>query len=965
MKLRTKVFITLVPITVLFVILFYSLGIAMLNNQAMANDRKEAGEAAKRIGVGINNMESILNIKCGAYSYWDDTWYFLQDRDEAFLENNLNAYTMSGYDVDAMMLFSNESALVYDMAVEWLDDTNVTEGHVPDDLISVIEQDPVIIYALNESANTSGILSYSGGRVIFSSSPVMRSDGSGPAMGTMVMVMFLDQEVEASLSETFGNPLTIEAFEGREQQNLSLVNLNATTMLATWSLQGRDGEPAALLSLQVPREWYLESQNQSGFLMQIIISAGALNLVLIMMFVDRGVLARLHSLTDDINKIGRGELKERRVRVLGDDELADLGTQVNAMLDSLDRSEQELVMKERRYRAVVEGSSNAIILVSGKDLSILEVNPAFLRMTGRNDLDMEGQRITEVLEAPWDWTNVQAATEEGRVLEGEGRLKHANQSVLDLELSMTPLTLDGTEAFFIVGRDLTERRRAEKDRERLLDDLSRSNENLEMTLKSIDDGVISVDQNDNVVLMNRAAEGLVGVNRRYGVGKNIRELVPLPDRDWNDYLTLRQAGPLRVAMRNVSGQTWQMEYSYLTLTSENGEPMGKMFTFRDISEKTRAEVAEANAGRLEAIGTLAGGIAHDFNNVMTSVVGELYLLRTEIENSEGSMQRSRERINDMEMAMDRAKFVAQELLSLSKGGAPIQRPTTLRALLEDTARLAFTGSSITWSLDCPPDIWPVNIDQGQINRAFLNILFNAQEASREGSSVEIMVRNVRSRPGPDPDGRYVNVDFIDHGAGIPADVLPRIFDPYYTTKVTGTGLGMTVTFTTIKRHGGSIEVTSEIGKGTKVSVFLPATDEKVVETPRSDKPISGTGRVLIMDDEEFILQVTTDILQNLGYEAEAAHDGDEALAFYKKSMDEGRRFDVVIMDLTIPGGMGGKEAIGKLLRLDPTARAVVSSGYSTDPVMANFSDYGFVGVVPKPYKIDELSIVVKKAMEKA
>jgi signal transduction histidine kinase len=209
-----------------------------------------------------------------------------------------------------------------------------------------------------------------------------------------------------------------------------------------------------------------------------------------------------------------------------------------------------------------------------------------------------------------------------------------------------------------------------------------------------------------------------------------QDVIPLPDSDWNDYRTLRQGGPSGRA-EDLLGTGWQMEYNFVTLTNEKGELMGKMFTFHDISEKARAEIAEANAGRLEAIGTLAGGIAHDFNNVMTSMMGELYLLRSEIDNSEGSMQRSRERINDMEMAMDRAKFVAQGLLSLAKGGAPIQKPTNLRELLDDTSRLAFTGSSITWSLDCPDDIWAVNIDQGQMNRAFLNILFNAQEASRE------------------------------------------------------------------------------------------------------------------------------------------------------------------------------------------------------------------------------------------
>lgn len=968
MKLRTKVLLILIPMTILFILIFNAVGVSMLNDQATAMDQEEARSAAQRIGVGLGNIEYILNIKCGDYSYWDDTWSYLEDYNASYIENNLNAYTMYGYEVDAVLLYDIASNLIYNMSVDATDPEDPLASEVPSGLLAAIQSDESIIYDMENE--TSGVLSYDDGSVILSSCPILRSDGSGPARGKMIMAVYLNENVEVSLTETFGNALRIEIEPddpglalGTGPEELTIKNINDSTMLCSWSISDLNGVPAAVMNLDVGRDWYQQSQRTGMFLLHTIITTATINCLLMLLFVDRAVLSRMHILMDDVFRIGRGQSKEKRVSTLGDDEIADLGKQVNIMLENLDRSEQELVMKERRYRVLVEGSSNAIILVSSKDLSIIEVNPAFLRMTGRNDYDIKRTRITEVLDAPWDWNTAKTTGEGGKVLEGEGRLMHSNQSVLDVELSMTTLNFEGEEAYFIIGRDLTDRRRAEKDRERILDELSRTNENLEITLKSITDGVISVDQHDGVVLMNRAAEDLIGVNRRYGIGRNIRELVPLPENEWDDYRTLHQAGPLRVSMRNNSGQIWQMEYSYITLTSDKGEVMGKMFTFRDISEKARAEIAEANAGRLEAIGTLAGGIAHDFNNVMTSVVGELYLLRTEIENSEGSMQRSRERISDMEMAMDRAKFVAQELLSLSKGGAPIQKPTTLRGLLEDTARLAFTGSSITWSLDCPNDIWPVNIDQGQMNRAFLNILFNAQEASHEKGSVEIVVRNVFSRPGPDTEGRYVNVDFIDHGEGIPSDVLPRIFDPYYTTKATGTGLGMTVTFTTIKRHGGTIEVTSEVKKGTKVSVYLPATDEPIRDAPRSDRPVSGTGKVLIMDDEEFILQVTMDILQSLGYETEVAHDGEEALRAYGQAMKDGRKFDVVIMDLTVPGGMGGKETIGHLLKIDPFARAIVSSGYSNDPVMADYQNFGFVGVVPKPYKIEELSLVVKNAMQ--
>ena len=965
MKLRTKVIITLIPITILFIVLSNFVGANMITSEAIENDELEAREAVKRIDVGLSNMENILNIKCGDYSYWDDTWSYLQTLDPSFVESNLQAETWLAYEVDVVLLYDNASTLAYSLAVDSL---NWTETDVPDDLLRVIEADEHIIYDLEESVDISGILAYQGGSVLFSSCPVMRSDGSGPVMGTMIMALFLDSEVEASLTETFGKSLSIGEIpddmllSGMEAEEVSIVEVNATTMVCHWTLSDMNGEPAALLTLEVPRTWYLESQHQRDFLLTMIVASAAINFILIMVFLDRVILSRVGSMMDDINKIGKGEMKERRVRALGHDEIRDLGVQMNTMLESLDRSEQELIQNERRYRAVVEGSSNAILLMDEKDRSIIEANPAFYKMTGHTPFTLNQLDITDVLEAPWEWER--AGTSDGsRMTEGEGRLIHSNGSTLDVELSMSLLNYEGKNTYFILGRDLTERRRAEKERERILEELSRANENLEMTMKSIADGVISVDQNNAIVLMNRAAEELMGVTRRYAVGKSITDIVPLPDHEWDDYRTLRNGGPSRVVMRTSSGQTWQMEYNFVTLTNEKGDLMGKMFTFRDISEKARAEIAEANAGRLEAIGTLAGGIAHDFNNVMTSMMGELYLLRSEIDNSEGSMQRSRERINDMEMAMDRAKFVAQGLLSLSKGGAPIQKPTTLRDLLEDTARLAFTGSSVTWSLDCPPDIWAVNIDQGQMNRAFLNILFNAQEASRERGSVDIVVRNVHSRPGPGSEGRFVRVDFIDHGTGIPADVLPRIFDPYYTTKATGTGLGMTVTFTTIKRHGGTIEVESEVDKGTKMSVYLPATDTMAEDQQHADGPIAGQGRILVMDDEDFILQVTSDILEGLGYHVDTASDGEEALRKYREAMALGERFDIVIMDLTIPGGMGGKEAVGQLLGIDPGARAIVSSGYSNDPVMAQFRDFGFVGVVPKPYKIEELSYIIKNAME--
>jgi PAS domain S-box-containing protein len=500
------------------------------------------------------------------------------------------------------------------------------------------------------------------------------------------------------------------------------------------------------------------------------------------------------------------------------------------------------------------------------------------------------------------------------------------------------------------------------NRKRTEERLSAESERLAVTLRSIGDAVITIDEQGSIILGNKVAEEMTGLNRYTMVGMNIREVIALPEVDWDRIATAESGGPIRSEVSGPNGVKQVIEYHFTTLLGGQDEKMGKVFVFRDVSEKDRAEIAEANAERLESIGTLAGGIAHDFNNLMTSVTGELYLLRSEIDQSESSTRRSRERLDEMEMAMDRAKFVAQGLLSLSKGGAPILKPTKLKRLLEDTARLAFTGSRLNWTLECPDDLWTVNVDINQMNRAFMNILLNAQEASTSAGTINITARNSSGAWRGRPAGKFVVIEFLDHGSGIPEDVLPRIFDPYYTTKSSGTGLGMTVTYSTVTRHGGDIQISSVVGKGTKVTIRIPATEENAASEPEALKVERGSGRILVMDDERIILEITSEVLTELGYSVEVAVDGKEALEKYRESMSAGRKFDAVIMDLTIPGGMGGKEAIQRLLNMDPGAKAIVSSGYSNDPVMANFLDYGFAGVVPKPYKISELSKSLKNVL---
>ena len=963
MKLRTKTIVTLIPLTLLFVFLTNSLGANIIVGQALEGDNARARAASAAINLGLQDKVSQIDMLCADWGIWDDAWYFVQYHNSTFNDQVLYPKSLVANDLEVLLFYNVTGDFVDGLA---LDKVNATVIDIPKDLLSIIANDTTLKLRDGVEDHREGILSLVNGSAIFSSRSITRTGLIGPVMGTIIVVSYVDQGTASSLSNLYGAKVSIGANVNDPEmlKNLGTDGVvirfqNDSSLNASWLVKDIYGKAALSVSLDVKRTAYLNVKGATEYMTEAVIAVGIVNLLLMLVFVDRGILWRLHKIMDDINKIGTGERKERRVRVMGDDELRDLGIQVNTMLESLDRSDKELLLKEKKYRTIVEGSSNAIFIVRREDGRIIDVNPAFLKMTGNSIERLDSLKIEDVLASSEQWSPRGTSLPRSAVMEGYGHLIHTDSCTSEVEVSRSTLLLAGIDVDSYIVKDVTERKKAERDKEFILDQLKRANEKLEITLRSIADGVITIDPQGNIILGNRAAEEMIGQKMESITGRSIREVFDLPEKQWNMITSIGSGGPLRNETRNPNGLNWLMEYSFTTLRGNQDVAIGKVFVFRDISEKIRVEIAEANADRLESIGTLAGGIAHDFNNLMTSVMGEMFLLRSEIDQSENSMKRSLDRLDEMETAMDRAKFVAQELLSLSKGGSPIQKPTLLKGLLEETARLAFTGSDMNWTLECPDDLWAVNIDSGQMNRAFMNILFNAKEASPSASKVKIIARNLEGTPPGLANSKYVVLDFIDQGVGIPPEVMPRIFDPYFTTKETGSGMGMTVTYSTVKRHGGVIDVSSEMGKGTKITIFIPAVLVNVEPPPLPLQAVTGSGRILIMDDEEFILDVTVEVLHELGYDVEVSMDGIEALKKYKQAMTEGKRFDAVIMDLTIPGGMGGKEAISRLLEIDPNTKAIVSSGYSNDPVMANFRDYGFVGVVPKPYRIEELSHTLK------
>ncbi len=374
------------------------------------------------------------------------------------------------------------------------------------------------------------------------------------------------------------------------------------------------------------------------------------------------------------------------------------------------------------------------------------------------------------------------------------------------------------------------------------------------------------------------------------------------------------------------------------------------------AERLELERQVLHAQKLESLGVLAGGIAHDFNNILAGIMGNLSLLRLKLPPEQASAKH----ITQCEKAVTQATRLTCQLLTFSRGGDPVKKLIDLGKTLEEAVAFALPGSNVAATLDIAEDLWPLQADEGQISQVVNNLLINAGQSMPQGGMVRVKAENASLRAHEVTfleEGFYVLVRVIDQGRGIAPEDLPKIFDPYFTTKESGTGLGLTSAYSIVRKHAGDIVVSSEIGRGSTFEIYLPALPEHAGEddTSATDTIVSGSGSVIVMDDEEMLREMTEGMLSMLGYDVESCGCGEELLEIYVRRLREGTPPDAVILDLTIPGKMGGQEAAAKILEFDPRARLIVASGYSTDPILANYRDYGFIAAVSKPFKVENLS----------
>ncbi|WP_020677637.1 PocR ligand-binding domain-containing protein [Geopsychrobacter electrodiphilus] len=627
-------------------------------------------------------------------------------------------------------------------------------------------------------------------------------------------------------------------------------------------------------------------------------------------------------------------------------------------------SQKLLKESEERFRALHDATFGGVF-IHEKGV-ILDCNQGLSNMTGFTSDELIGMDGFKLVTQN-SLGRVQRNIEQGYDLRYEVEGVRKDGSVYPLSIRGKTIPYKGREARVIEFRDITARKKAE-------DELRTERFRLSEVIRGADIGTWEWHLQTGEIILNERYAEMIGYRRDEFSPFTIdllRELVhpddlpgslPLLEKHFNGELDFYEY-EFRIKCKD-GRWLWVISRGKVSSWTDDGNPLLMFGTHTDIDQRKRHEEERKTIEKLNTVGTLAGGIAHDFNNILAGLYGNISLAKIKLVKDHPAFRF----LDAAEKSMRRATLLTNQLLTFAKGGAPVVESVNLGELIEEVVQFNLSGSNVKPVISLAENLWLAQADLGQLQQVFGNLTINAAQAMPEGGYLWIEVENTEvaeSNIQSLAQGRYIRIRVKDNGTGIAPEHLNRIFDPYFTTKQTGSGLGLATIYSIIHQHGGHVSVDSRLGKGTTFTLYLPASE--LTELPQKEPKVvleapEHTARILVMDDEEMIRTSISAMLEELNFTVETAVEGQQALDTYQHAMTVGTPFDLVILDLTIPGGLGGKDTAAKLLQIDPAVQMVVSSGYADDPIMANFSAYGFKGVLVKPYHLDKLSEVISQAL---